>query len=406
MDIKIDKLPAVWLLAMMVGLPMLSETVYTPALPDIARALQVPNAWAEYTLTIYLVGFAIGTLFWGKLSDFIGRKPALLGGFFIYVLGCVGCYYANSIELLMVSRFVQAFGGSAGSVLGQAICRDAYHGPALGKIYSTVGSVLAISPAIGPILGGFIDQHYGWSAIFLALMAMGSVAWLLTAQCLVETHPKEKRVPVAIFKVIGRMCKDSQVIAFGLLVAGCNGISFSYFAEGPFYLIDLLGLSPSVYGMTFVGNACAGVLGGYVSRRLHDRINARAILRIGLLVVLLGGLVFSGVTFAFREWGAPALLSIILTVGSMMVVQMGCTVVTANALSLALKDYRHAVGTASSFFGFFYYTLIALFTLGMGTLHNGTLLPMPLYFLGVGIFMWVVFKGVIGPKKALASGMA
>ena len=163
-------LPAIWLIILIVGLPQLSETVYSPALPEIATALKTTESMVEYTLTIYLFGFAVGTLVWGKLSDRIGRKPGVLAGLFIFFLGCIGCYFSTTITQLLISRFVQAFGGSIGSVLGQAICRDAFHGSALGKVYSAVGGSLALFPAVGPVVGGFISEHSDWSNIFLFLM--------------------------------------------------------------------------------------------------------------------------------------------------------------------------------------------------------------------------------------------
>src|SRR5438105_5944435 len=132
-------LPAIWLIVLIVGLPQLSETVYTPSLPDIADGMKTSEAMVEYTLTIYLLGFAIGTLFWGILSDKIGRKPCVLAGLLIFIVGCIGCYYSSTITELMLARFIQALGGSIGSIIGQAICRDAFHGQSLGKAYSLIG---------------------------------------------------------------------------------------------------------------------------------------------------------------------------------------------------------------------------------------------------------------------------
>jgi DHA1 family bicyclomycin/chloramphenicol resistance-like MFS transporter len=111
-------LPAIWIIVLIVGLPQLSETVYTPSLPEIADAFKTSNAMVEYTLTIYLLGFALRTFFWSKVSDRFGRKPCVITGFLIFILGCLCCYFSPSIEWLMASRCLQAFGGSVGSVLG------------------------------------------------------------------------------------------------------------------------------------------------------------------------------------------------------------------------------------------------------------------------------------------------
>ena len=162
--------PALWLLFTLVGLPQFSETVYSPSLPDIAHALKTSVSMVEYTLTIYLFAFALGMFFWGKVSDVTGRKPSMIAGLLLYLIGCIGCYYSGSIEWLLVSRFVQAFGGSAGSVVGQAVCRDVYNGKALSRVYALMASALGIPPAIGPVIGGFIAQQWGWSYIFMLLI--------------------------------------------------------------------------------------------------------------------------------------------------------------------------------------------------------------------------------------------
>ncbi|MBX9977600.1 MAG: MFS transporter, partial [Alphaproteobacteria bacterium] len=107
--------PAIWLIILIVGLPQFSETVYTPSLPDIARALRTSDTMVEYTLTIYLFAFALGTLLWGRISDQYGRKLPLLLGLGLYCVGCIGCTLAPSIDILLLSRFIQAFGGSTGS---------------------------------------------------------------------------------------------------------------------------------------------------------------------------------------------------------------------------------------------------------------------------------------------------
>jgi DHA1 family bicyclomycin/chloramphenicol resistance-like MFS transporter len=389
-------LPAIWLIVLIVGLPQLSETVYSPALPDIAHALQTSESLAEYTLTIYLFGFAIGTLFWGKISDSVGRKPCILAGMLIFVFGCIGCYLSDSITALMVSRFIQAFGGSIGSVLGQAICRDVFQGSALGKAYSTTGSALAFFPAIGPVIGGLISENFGWPSIFLFLIAFAMVLGIITVFRLPETHYAEKRRPISIKEVACAFFQDKKAIGFGIIVGACNGISFSYFAEGSFYLITYLGLSPSQYGFSFIAIAVSIMLGGLTSKRLHNHQTSRTIMGYGLWIILLASVVFSSIVLChLRIAPMPQSVLIVTTIMSQMSIMYGICIATSNALALALVDYKSCIGTASSLFGFFYYCLVSLLTLLMGVLHNGGMLSMPLYFLTISVLMLLVQKLMI-----------
>lgn len=397
------KLPALWLIALIVGLPILSETVYAPSLPEIAHSLSVSDSMVEYTLTIYLFAFAVGTLCWGKVSDSWGRKPVLLFGLGIYILGSLGCFLSTSIEGLMMSRFIQAFGGSTGSVLGQAICRDAFQGAALGRVYSSIGSAMAVFPAIGPVIGGVISQNFDWPMIFIFLILSGTIVLGCVMTQLFETHSSPNRQSIPIISVIKQMAMDKKVIGFGLLVAGCNGIGFSYYAEGSFYLIEMLHLSPSFYGCTFIMISIAIMVGGFVSRQLQKNYESLTVLHLGLLSVLGGSILFSVGVMLAQIFGWSDVFLVSLTIGCMMLIMGGNCIITSNALSSALTGYKNCIGTASSLFGFAYYVVVSLFTAGMGMLHTGTLWPMPLYFLAIAVFMMGVFNKMIQQKPIVTT---
>lgn len=390
-------LPEIWLLSLIAGLPLLSETVYTPSLPELAQYFSISNSLAEYTLTVYLFGFTFGILFWGKCSDKIGRKPCILAGFFVYTIGCFSCYSSHSIEALMLSRFVQAFGGSVGSVLGQAIARDAFQGQALAKVFATVGGALAIFPTIGPVIGGLIAQHFIWTKIFLFLLSWGLFLCLWIFLRLPETHTQEKRQSIPLTSVIFRMLRDRQVIAFSIIVGGCNGISFSYYAEGAFYMMEMLKMTPSAYGATFVALSLSFLIGSVVSKKLQNYYSSLTVLNFGLLTMFVGNGIFAIFTLFTSLISFPNTLLITITISCMMIIYMGISLTTSNALSQALINYKDCIGTASALFGFFYYFLVALLSAGIGYLHNNTLTLMPLYFFTITSVVLAIYRAIIAP---------
>ncbi len=396
---KLLQKPSLWLIILIVALPQLSETIYTPSLPDIAHALSVSDNMVEYTLTIYLFGFAVGVLFWGNLSDRIGRRPALLMGLVIYLLGCIGCWYSANITMLMLSRFIQAFGGSTGSVLGQAIARDAFPGPERSKVFSTIGIALACAPALGPIIGGFTDQYFGWSAVFLVLIALGLYVTRQVFATLPETNMNLRTTKGHLINNFTKVLTDKHVLSMGFFVSACNGIIFSLYSEGPFYMIEMLGLTPSQYGCIYLFIAAATIAGGMFSRYLNIRHHpGEKIILKGILITFAGTItltIFAYTGYIQKDYG---LFSVGLTLGLLVITLFGVTAIIPNSLSHALESYKHMAGTAASLFGFYYYVLISAMTFIMGFIHDGTVIPMPLYFSGLALSMLFVY--VVGVRKA------
>jgi DHA1 family bicyclomycin/chloramphenicol resistance-like MFS transporter len=384
--------PALWILVLIAGLPLLSESAYSPALPAMAHDLKTSAGMAENTLAIYLVGLAFGTLFWGYISDLLGRKPCILAGFGLFAAACLGCYSSTSIEMLMGFRLLQALGGSVGSVLSQAVARDAFHGPELGRVYSLVSSAMSLFPALGPLFGGWMAAHFGWPFIFIFLLLFSGMVALIVTFGLSETHPVHVRQPVSVLEVTHRFFKDRKVLVCIALIGLGNGIGFSWFSEGAFFLIESLTLSKVQYGSSFLLTAGGGALGGILSGMLQKKHTGDRVLGIGIRILFLSTLVFCSCVLCHvylmpfsRFW------MIGITLAARMINILGMVMAIGNILAIALQEYRGCIGIASSLFGFSYYILISLFTYGMSVLHNGTLLPMPLYFLGLSTAMMVLY---------------
>lgn len=387
-----------WLLLFLVGLPQFSETIYVPSLPSIADALKTSANMIEYTLSIYLFGFACGTLFWGRVSDRYGRKPCIVLGLVFFIIGCVGCYFSTTVEALLFSRFVQAFGGSVGSVIGQAVCRDAFHGKELMRMFASIGSALALFPAIGPVIGGTIVSYMGYANIFLFLIIIASMINMSVLKWLPETHPKASRVKHDFFMIIRQLLHDKKVIYFGLLIGLSNGIGFSYFSEGSFYFIDILGLDPSIYGLTFLPIAFTYFIAGFIAKSLQKTYSGLQIIGFATKMVVAATAFLSGIIMLYnlglicmpKLWNVSSLVYI--TLGCHMITCLGLAFIMVNALPLSLIDYKHCVGTASSLFGFGYYLIISLCTFILGFIRTGGLLSMPLYFFCLGIGTMFIYN--------------
>jgi Bcr/CflA subfamily drug resistance transporter len=392
------KLPISLLIAL-VGFPQISETIYTPALPDVSESLRTSAFLVEATLAIYFLGFALGVFIWGAISDRIGRKPTMLIGIGIYGIATIVCGQASAIETLLTWRFFQAFGASVGSIIAQTILRDAYEGSERAKLFSIMSGALAFSPAIGPLLGGFITQYFGWRANFISLSILAGILLIWTYFSLKETRPKTKallsfsHLKILAFSMLG----SKQLWGHILLISGTNGIIFGFYQEAPFVFIEQLNISPSAYGCFGLLIAGATIVASRVSYRKSHDWSSDQLIKLGSFCTLCGGIFFTLLAIS------GVLSSLIYAILALFLIFFGIGLIIPNSLSTALKSYQMAAGTAGSIFGGCYYCLIATFTWLMGILHNGTALPLPCYitFLSVVILLGSYLTHARPAKEAI-----
>ncbi|MBC6972407.1 multidrug effflux MFS transporter [Bacillus sp. Xin] len=392
--------PSLWLMIILVAFPQISETIYTPSLPDISKALHVSNNATQLTLSIYFAGFALGVFCWGWLSDIIGRRPAMIWGIVTYGVGSLLCYLANSIELLLLSRFVQAFGASTGSVVTQTILRESVDGHKRHVMFAQISAVIAFTPAIGPLIGGWIDQIFGFRSVFLTLVLISIGLLVCTCMNLPETRKNVTANRINIFAIIKRMIRDPKVVTFGVLIGGTNGIVFSYYAEAPFIFIEHFNLSPGVFGFLGIVVACASIIGAQISKRLLLVYKPEKIIYIGCIVMTGGATILSTVAFT----GTIAnMIYMILFLVAIFILLLGIGIALPNCLSLALVDFQDVIGTAGAIFSLGYYVIVTITIWGMSQLHTGSLLVMPVYFLLLVIVMTVLSRMFIYKAKAIES---
>ncbi|OZB91349.1 multidrug effflux MFS transporter [Paenibacillus sp. XY044] len=384
--------PSLLLFIVLVGFPQISETIYTPSLPDITEQLQASGNLIQLTLSIYFLGFAVGVFCWGRLSDLIGRRPSLLWGIAVYGIGSLGCYFSPSAEGLLISRFIQAFGASTGSVVTQTILRESIPDDKRHGMFAQISAALAFSPAIGPLLGGWIDQWLGFRAVFMTLIVISVAIFAYTYSSLPETRDADSITKTSSFAVARRMLNDRNIWAFGFLIGATNGILFSYYAEAPFIFIDFFGLKPGWFGLLGICTALSSIIGAMLSKKLLSRFAVESIIAWGCITAAAGALILAVLAFVGLQSNAISMASIIVCI---FILLLGVGMAIPNCLSLALIQYKDVVGTAGAVFGLGYYLLVSLITSGMSYLHNDSLLTMPLYFLILTIVMVLVSKALV-----------
>ncbi len=374
-----EKKISIALLVALVGFPQISETIYTPALPNIAQGLHASAPLVELTLTIYFLGFALGVLLWGTVSDIYGRRSALLTGLFIYGLSTLGCVQTESVEALLFWRFTQAFGASVGSVITQTILRDRYNHTERAKLFSLMTGALAFSPAFGPLLGGVISQYFGWRANFWALIFLFVVLFCWTHLTLPETRSKQiPKLSTHTFSLLFfQMIKDRILWGYVILVGATNAILFGFYQEAPFIFIEQLQIQPSHYGFFGLLIASATVVAARFSYLQTERLSAQLLIFYGTSCVILGGYIYT--FMVLTNHFNSGLISLTFLVTTLFIIFFGIGLIVPNSLSHALKSYQKMAGTAGSIFGGGYYCFIALFTALLSFFHNGTALPLPLY---------------------------
>jgi Bcr/CflA subfamily drug resistance transporter len=265
------------LLAMLSALGPLSMDMYLPSLPDIAHVLQAPTARVQLTVSSYLIGFAVGQVIYGPVSDRHGRRPVLLAAVALYLISTLVCAATPSVTPLIGARFLQGIGGSGSIVLARAIVRDLYSGVQAARELSLMGSISAFAPIVAPMIGGVLQTAFGWRASFIAMAAFAVVALVVAGRLLPETLRQRACQPISLSSVVGGygavLRHRGFLVYLGILTISYAGL-FAWISGASVVLQGIYGLSAVAFGFTFALGAAGYMLGATVATRL--------VLRLGL----------------------------------------------------------------------------------------------------------------------------
>jgi MFS transporter, DHA1 family, multidrug resistance protein len=387
-----DSFIVIALLTVLVALGPVSTDLYLPSLPGMIAGLNTDVASVQLTLSVFLAGLAIGQLLWGPLADRHGRRPILIIGLSIYCVAGIACTIAASIELLIAARFVQAFGAAVGPTLCRAIVRDVHGRADTGRVMSYLSAAVAVAPMVAPIFGGFVEVWFGWRANMAALVLYGSLGLLATVLILPETNPAPDPTATRVRRMFGNYAmflRNRLYLGYLLGVACAYAGIFCFISGSSFVLVDLVGVSPDIYGFCFgaivVGYIVGSTSGGKLSRRLApDRL-----VLIGSCFMLSG----AGLILVLALLAAPTIATI---VGPTILFMIGTGLTMPSAYAGALIPFPRAAGAASSLVGFIQMGFAALVGVGIGHVYDETALPMAgamaIVAAGAALAYWLIIR--------------
>jgi DHA1 family bicyclomycin/chloramphenicol resistance-like MFS transporter len=395
-DASLLAVPGWYLLAVLsflMGFASISTDLYLPAMPEMSRSLQADAGMVELTISGYLIGFSLGQLLWGPISDGYGRRPSVATGLVLFVIGAAGCALSGGALTLIVWRIVQAVGACAGVALSRAMVRDLYAGNRAAQMFSTLITVMAIAPLVGPTVGGQIVAFAGWRAIFWTMVAIGLVT-LLALFTIPETLPAARRNREPIGRALiryGELLRYRRLLGYagtgGFLYAGL----FAYLAGTPFAYITYYQVPVRLYGLLFSLGIVGIMVAGTVNSRLVPRFGYDRMLLSGTLLAAIAAIMTA--VSAHAGWGGLWGL-----VAPLFVFVSTTGFVVANAITGALADFPEQAGAVSALVGAFQYGF-GIFGSGLvGFFADGTLGPMGwvIAIAGVGSLLSM---GVLVPTR-------
>lgn len=356
---------------------ILSTDLYTPSLPHLTGYFQTSAETVQLTMSLNLLGFGAAQLLYGPLSDYLGRRPVLLGGMVCFAVISLVCAFAYSIEFLIFARVLQGITACAEAVVGLAIIRDLYDDEDGVRVLAAYGMAVALAPAVGPLIGGYIHVWLGWQANFVVVSGFVVVVAILMWRFLPETLAQEYRVggrPFSLARDYIRLSIRRGFIGYALPIAFTFGALYAFITAAPFILIERLGVATQHYGLYYAALVLAYFFASLAANRIVGRFGVESLLRVSLVIGVVSGIATLAVVFAHET---PGTLTAAISIGTF---GLGFLFATAPVRALAASATQR--GLSAALLGSLEMGVAALAALTVGFFHNGTAWPLALTFAG------------------------
>lgn len=350
-----------------------STDIYIPSMPSLVASFGTTVPVVQLTLSLYLFAFAASQLFYGPIADRFGRRPTILVGIGIFLVGSVACMAATSIEMLIAARVLQAVGAAFGQLLGRAVIRDLHDSPQdAARVLAYATMIMGSTSLFIPSIGALVTVHFGWRIVFAIMTAYG-VLYLLLVGLGFRESIKEKAVdairPQQMLTNFATLLGNRFFLRYTVSISCMFGILFTFLSGSPFVFIDVYDVPTTHFGLIFTAMAGAFTIASALMGRIGSRFSPEA------LYTAAGTLTLASALAAFALT-ASDVGTVTTLVASMSVLSFAMGFMVPLAFAGALAPHPEIAGTASTLIGF----VQGVFSAGMGALigllFDGTGLPM------------------------------
>ena len=336
-------------------LASLAMDVYLPVVPQMPHELGTSAFLVQLTLSAYLLILGFGQLLFGPLSDRIGRRPVVLGGSAAYAVASFSLAMTSDGEAFLALRAIQAIGASAALVATFATVRDVFGArPENATVYGLLSSMLAVVPALGPMLGALLSDVWGWRSIFIALGALAVMAFL---HALLRWHETVPEVDPTIRSSIRSILSSAPFWVYTLGFSSAMGAFFVFFSISPQVLMDVAGYSQMAFSLAFATVAVVMMVAARGSRRWVVAWGTRRCFATGTVLMAFGAVILALCT----GQGRPGFVAFIMP---MWVIAAGIVFVVSVTANGALAAFDDKAGTAVAL----HYAIQGVAVSGVGTL--------------------------------------
>ncbi|AMR30394.1 Bcr/CflA family drug resistance efflux transporter [Mucilaginibacter sp. PAMC 26640] len=391
------------ILGSLTALGPFSIDMYLPGFPAIAASLHTTTENVALSLSSFFIGISAGQLLYGPLLDKFGRKKPLYFGLSLYIVASLGCYLSDSIQMLIIVRFIQAVGSCAAGVAAMAMVRDIFPIEDNAKVFALLILVLGASPLIAPTVGGYVTVHLGWQVIFIILAVIAVFIFLAVIFLLPESYqpdPSYSLKPAPIISAFWGVLKTPQFYTYTFCGSLAFAGLFAYISASPIVFMEVFDVSKENYGWIFAGLSVGFIGSSQVNSFLIQRYKSEQIVSTVLIAMVLIALVF--ITGSLQGWiglgGTIVMIFLIL-----------CCVglISPNTSALALAPFEKNAGTASALLGASQMAIGALVSVGISLFKSKSTLPMATVIVvsaALGLLVLLIGRRAIKTKVEAKAG--